>query len=832
MNKTLLALLVVLLASSLVFIRADEPAAATESSTPTPVSAEPQIPQEKQETFQFQAEVSRLMDIIINSLYSNREIFLRELISNASDALDKIRFLALTDKGLLGEGDQANLDIHINFDKDAKTLTITDKGVGMTKTDLIKHLGVVANSGTTQFLEAVSKGQDSLSLIGQFGVGFYSVYLVADRVTVISKHNDDKQHIWSSTANSVFTIAEDPRGNTLGRGTSVILYLKDDAREFLDESNLERITTKYSQFIQHPIYIKTKRSVTKEVPVEDEASTEAKPESESGDDDLKVSDDEDYQDEASKPKTKTVTEEVDDWKQVNENKAIWTRKPNQVTEEEYQSFYKTITKDTGDALTHSHFSAEGEISFKSILYIPKTAAFDLYDKYYSRSTSLKLYVRRVLISDEFEDLMPRYLNFIKGVVDSDDLPLNVSRETLSKSKVLKVMGKKLTRKALELLKKLADEGKSKKDKKDDDDDDAADDEEEKKKEEEEQQEKKEESSEESSTDEKKESKYDEFFKQFGKSIKLGVMEDASNKSKLTKLLRFVSSKSDGKLMSLQQYIDNMKPEQKYIYYITGESAAVVSASPFIEKLKKKDIEVLYMVDALDEYLMNNLSEYENKKFMCVTKEGFKLDESDDEKAKEKAVQQKYEGFAKWLKEVLGDKVEKVVVSSRITNSPCVLVTGQWGWSANMERIMKAQTFANNNNQQFMVSKKTMEINPRHPLIKELKSRSENNAEDDGLKDAATLLYDAALLNSGFSMDSAKDFASRIHRVLANNLNLDSALEVNEDEEIPTDGVESDNGNNNGDATANAADGDADTDGEINLDAEEPQVQVGSSKDDL
>jgi len=719
----------------------------------------------KEEKYQFQAEVNRLMDIIINSLYSNREIFLRELISNASDALDKIRFLALTNKELLGEGEQANLDIHINFNKDAKTLTLIDRGIGMTKEHLIKHLGVVASSGTTQFVEAVSKGADSLSLIGQFGVGFYSVYLVADRVTVVSKHPEDKQYVWSSTANSTFSVYEDPRGNTLGRGTSVTLHLKDDAVEYLSQDSLERVTTKYSQFIQYPIYLNVTKTVTEEVPAETEADTTEDKE----DEDVSVKDEK----EEEKPKTKSVSKEVWEWKQVNENKAIWTRKPSSVTAEEYQAFYRTITKDTNDALAWSHFSAEGEISFKSILFIPKTAPFDLYDKFYSKSNALKLYVRRVLISDEFEDLMPRYLNFIKGVVDSDDLPLNVSRETLSKSKVLRVMAKKLVRKALEMLKKLADESAGKK-VKDEDDEEQEEAPEEKEKEKE---------AAETSSEEPKEDKYSQFFQQYGKSIKLGYIEDNANRSKLAKLLRFVTSKSDGKFISLQTYLNNAKESQKYIYYITGESIDQVVNSPFLEQLKKRDIEVLYMVDPLDEYLMNHMTEYESKKFMSVSKEGFKLDESEDEKTREKILKEKFSDLAAWMKTVYGDKVEKVVVSNRIRSSPCVLVTGQYGWSANMERIMKKQAFANKDQQQYMVSKKTLEINPRHPLIKELKARSEQNPDDSELKDMANLLYDSALLNSGFDMASPTDFASRVYRVMAKNMNIDPKLEFDEDEKI-------------------------------------------------
>jgi len=791
MRAAALLILALFCSVAVLSVRAEDEAPATDAhgspetatSTTTETTAEPASETEdgfskdelanmesKKEQFQFQAEVNRLMDIIINSLYSNREVFLRELISNASDALDKIRFLSLTNKALLGEGEQANLDIRIQFDKKAKTITITDRGIGMTKQDLIKQLGVVASSGTTQFLEAAAKGAEPLKLIGQFGVGFYSVYLVADRVTVISKHNDDKQHVWQSSANSVFTVTEDPRGNTLGRGTQIILHLKDDAQEFLDQHTLQRIVSKYSEFIQFPIYLYQSRTVTEEVPDEDAAKEEKKEEEKKeeeekkSDDDVEVKDEE-KKEEEKKPKTKTVSKEVWEWKQVNENKALWTRPPSQVSKDEYEAFYKSLTKDESGPITHLHFNAEGEISFKALLYVPKVAPYDHYDKYYGKSNALKLYVRRVLISDEFEDFMPRYLNFVKGVVDSEDLPLNVSRETLSKSKVLKVMGKKLTRKALEMLKRLAEDSDPSL-KKDDDDDD---DEEDKPKDKEDKDDKK--------------GKYDEFFKQFGKSIKLGIIEDVPNRSKLAKLVRYTSSKSDGKLISLQQYVKNMKANQKSIYYITGETEESLKNSPFLERLTRRGYEVLLMTDPLDEYVMSHMSEFDGHKFQSATKEGLKFDdESEDQKAKEKALEEEFKPLTEYLKKVYGDKVEKVVVSNRISKSPCVLVTSQYGWSANMERIMRAQTFSDTSRQNYMMSRKTMEINPRHPIIRTLKDKSASAPEDDQVKDLANLMYDSALLASGFTLNDLNDFSSRINRVLSQGLGVDPNAPVEEEPE--------------------------------------------------
>jgi len=690
-------------------------------------------------SFQFQAEVNRLMDIIIRSLYKDRDIFIRELVSNA-DALDKVRYQSLTLGKII---DESELYIRVKFDKEAKTITVSDTGIGMTKDDLIKNLGIVAKSGTTEFLEAAMKGgkdgKPSINLIGQFGVGFYSVYLVADRVTVVSKHDDDKQHIWQSAADGTFTVVEDPRGNTLPRGTQVILHIKEDAVEFLDEATLERLITRYSQFIGYPISLWTKKTVTEEV--SEETPTESVTE-----DEIEVSE----EDADSKPKTKTVSKEVQDWKVLNDAKPIWTRNPKDISEDEYREFYKSFAKDYNGYLTKIHFNAEGELSFRSILFVPMQAEFNLYDKFYEKSTALKLYVRKVLISDEFEDFLPRYLNFVKGIVDSDDLPLNVSRETLAQSKVLKVMAKKITRKVLEMLKSLADKGKQKKDE--------------------------EESSEDIEITTEKGADYAKFWQQYGKSIKLGVIDDRANKNKLLPLLRYVTSKSNGTAVGLDEYVERMKENQKHIYYITGESLDQVQNAPFIERLKKKDIEVVYMVDPLDEYVVQAVTEYEGNQLMSVTKGNLKLD--DDESDLE-TLKEEYKDLASWLQKIYGKKIQKVTVGFRTLSSPAILVTGEYGWSANMERIMKAQTFADQEKYAYMMSKKTMEINPYHPIIKELKNKAAASPDDKALHDLADLLYDSALVSSGFQLSDGKDFADRINRVVALGLDVDPEAPVTE-----------------------------------------------------
>merc|ERR1711937_226448 len=568
------------------------------------------------EKFEFQAEVTRLMDIIINSLYSHKEIFLREIISNASDALDKIRFLSISDPSQLGEGDTAKLDITIQGDKNADTVSITDRGVGMTKQDLINNLGTIAKSGTSSFLEKLKDGGD-VNLIGQFGVGFYSVYLVADKVTVTTKHNDDVQLVWESTADSSFTIKEDPNAATdpLGRGTRVTLHLKDDCKEFTEPDKLKELVKKYSEFINFPIMLKTIKEVEEEVPVE-EGDEEEKKDGEEKKDDEEEKDDLDIKDgdDADKKKTKKVKKEVVETNQVNSEKAIWTKSSKEVEDSEYDSFYNTISKETDGPLSKMHFSAEGEIEFKSILFVPKKAPYDMMEQGKTKQTAIKLYVRRVFITDEFEDMMPRWLSFIKGVVDSEDLPLNVSREMLQTSKVLRVIKKKLVTKALEMIRKMA-EKKKKKDKEDKDDKEG---------------EKKTPSPAEEAEDNEE---YLKFWKEFAKAIKLGLYEDSSNRTKLAKLLRFQTSKSGDNFTSLEKYISRMKKGQKHIYYISGENKEQVEKSPFLERLRKKDLEVLYYVDPIDEYAMPQLTEFKGFQFMGANKENLKLDDDDQEEKK-------------------------------------------------------------------------------------------------------------------------------------------------------------------------------------------------------
>lgn len=712
---------------------------------------------EQVENYEFQAEVSRLMDIIINSLYKSRDIFLRELISNASDALDKLRFLALSNKQEMGENTE--LDIKIQFSKkqnedEFDTLTIRDNGVGMTKEDLMTNLGTVAKSGTANFVESMKNGGDA-SLIGQFGVGFYSVYLVADKVRVTSKNNNDAQYIWESDAQSSYTIMKDPKGNTLGRGTEITLFLKEDALEYQDQDKLKGLVAKYSEFINFPIYVNSSSTESYEVEDTEDVSEESEDET-TTDEDVTVDDEK----EEKPKKTKTETRTVWNWDRVNQVKAIWTRSKDDVADDEYKKFYKSIAKDTTDPNTWIHFKAEGEIEFKSILFVPTVAPADLYQDFNSKSANIKLYVRKVMITDDFTDFLPKWLNFLAGVVDSDDLPINVSRETLQEHKVLKVMRKKLVRKALEMLRKLAapvddDEESDEEEEADDDDDEPLD----------------------------KVKPYDTFWEAFGKNIKLGLIEDSSNRNKLTKLLRFKTSKSNDTWVSLDEYVTSMKENQKEIYYIAGESVEILEKSPFLRKLTAKGYPVIYMTDPLDEYTVQHVHEYESYKLKSITKEGLKLEDDKDTKKRDELYQEKFSGFITALGKVYGKFITKVMISQDLNEVPAVIVTSQYGYSANMERIMKAQTLVNSDASSSM-TQKIMEINPRHPVIVKLADIFENEKEDTAALDAAWLLYESAAVSSGFGIEDAQSFSQRVDRVLQSSLQLPSTLELEPEIEIP------------------------------------------------
>ncbi|KAF6264589.1 Hsp90 protein-domain-containing protein [Scenedesmus sp. NREL 46B-D3] len=617
--------------------------------------------------FEFQAEVNRLMDILIHSLYSHKDIFLRELISNASDALDKIRFLALTDKSVLGEGSTAAMDIRIWADKANRQLFIRDRGIGMSQVR-----GSNPAATMHRFWQDMQKGGD-MNLIGQFGVGFYSVYLVADWVEVVSKAPGGKQYIWSSGADGQFTVSEDEGENEdLGRGTLIKIHLKEGEEEYADEARLKQLVTKYSEFINFPIYLQT--TTEKDVPVEEEEEAAAEEEK---NDEGDVVDEEEEEEEEKKPKT--VKQNVTEWDHLNDNKAIWLRKASDISEEEYSKFYKAVSK------------AEGDVEFKALLFIPKRAPWDFYDSRAkpkgapgaASAAGLKLYVRRVFISDDVDELLPRYLSFLRGVVDSDSLPLNVNREMLQHHASLRTIKKKLVRKALDAVKKMADE-------------EAA-----------------------AAATAAAATAFGTFWKEFGRALKLGVLEDDNNRGRLAKLLRFHTSKSPKALTSLPGYVSRMRPGQKAIYWIAGMSQEEVARSPFAEKLVAEGYEVMYLTDVLDEYVMQQLTEFEDFKFANIAKED--VDTTPEAEG-----------------EVAGVKLSK-----RLSSTPCVVVASKWGQSANMERIMKASVVA--------------------------------DKDDAAAKDTAALLYETALLESGFESDDPKGFTQRMYELIKGQLGVTEEL---------------------------------------------------------
>jgi molecular chaperone HtpG len=684
-----------------------------------------------QETFAFQAEINQLLSLIINTFYSKKDVFLRELISNASDALDKIRYASLTDKDALK--DAPDLHIQIIPKKEEGVLIIRDTGVGMTKDDLIRCLGTIAHSGTKAFLEAMTAKQDVVSLIGQFGVGFYAAFLVADKVTVRSKHNsDDTGYIWESMAGGSFTIAPDPE--PLPRGTEIVLHLKEDQKEYVEENSLKTIVKTHSEYITFPIQLWVERE---EEVADDEGEGDGEDAKKKEEEEPEEGNVEDVSD-AKPKKTKRVKKQ--EWACLNAQKPVWTRAPEDVTKEEYSAFYKAFSQDWDDYLDLRHFKVDGQLQFTSLLFVPKRAPFDMFQGRENSRHNIKLHVRRVFITDDCKDLFPEYLGFVKGIVDSDDLPLNISREMLQQNKLIKVIRKNLVKKSLEMFKELAE-------------------------------------------DEDKE-KYKQFYQQFSKAIKLGVHEDSGNRDKLVELLRYTTTKctDNDQLVSLADYVTRMKEGQKDIYYLTGEDANVLKNSPCIEMLKKKGYEVLLMVDPIDEYVVQHVREYQGKKLVCCSREGLDLGEADEaEDQAMKELEEQFKSMCEAIKSCVAG-VSKVVLSKRIDATPCILVADQYGWSANMERIMRAQTLHDSSSMSYMRSQRILELNPKHPIVLELKRLHDTRDKNEGLfKKLVQLMYDTTVLGSGFSITNPSEYAAKIYNLMAKSLSLDEGQSEGEDE---------------------------------------------------
>jgi len=664
------------------------------------------------ESFEFQAEITQLMSLIINAVYTNNDIFMRELISNSSDAIDKIKYLGFNDESQLKSGSEFYIKIIPN--KEEKTLTFVDTGIGMTKDDLKNNLGTIAKSGTSDFLKSLTDKQN-INMIGKFGVGFYSAYLVANSVDVYSKNNDDVSYMWSSNASSSFTITPiDIMPYDLQRGTCIVLHMKDDALEYLDDNKIREIVKLYSQFTSYDILLRTLVENKKSENEEDKADIE------------------DVEDVDVENIEKNVVNEstITEYKFTKLNEIpIWAKNHSEVSESEYKEFYKVITGESWSSYTTlSHFHIEGNMDFTAIVFVPEKAPFDMFQKRETRN-NIKLYVRKVYITDDCNELCPEWLSFVRGVVDSVDLPLTISRENFQHVKIMKQISKSLVKKCIEMLTNLADD-----------------------------------------TD-----KYNSFYKEFSKNIKLGVYEDSTNRQKLLNLLRFDTS--HGKNQSLFDYCSRVKENNTNIYYISSDENTVLD-SPFTEKCLKNGHEVIYMTDVLDEYIMQQVRDFsvddKTFKFVNLTKEGFKSDGDNQ-------TEENVEELCKYMKTVLGNNVEKVVKSERLENRPAIIVTSEFGHTARMEQIMNSQAMKGNNEMfSYMKSRKTLEINPNNKIIKELHKRVSSGKHDKMCSDLVTLLYESAMLVSGFSLDRPSAFVDKINNIIETGLNLDEDSDENSD----------------------------------------------------
>ena len=639
------------------------------------------------ETLAFQTEVQQLLHLMIHSLYSNKEIFLRELISNASDAADKLRFEALQQAELLA-GD-ADLNVRVLVDKEAGTITVSDNGIGMSRDEVVANIGTIASSGTKQFVASLSGDQaKDAKLIGQFGVGFYSCFIVADRVTLETRRAGaavTEGVRWESDGSGTFTLAAMSRE---ARGTSVTLHLSEAQKEFLDEWRLRSVISKYSDHIPHPIQMLNTVTVDDEDGAED-ADNADKP-----------------ADEAQQKEKATVTE----WQTVNQASALWARPKSEITAEDYTAFYKTVSHDFDEPLMHLHNHVEGKQSYSALLYIPRRAPFDLWDR--DHMHGVKLYVRRVFIMDDAKELMPRYLRFVRGVIDSDDLPLNVSREILQKNKVIDTIRAASVKRVLGALETMA---------------------------------------------ENEPERYATFWQAFGQVLKEGPAEDFANKDAIAKLLRFHSTGSDdgAAAVSLADYIGRMPTDQEKIYYITADTLTAARNSPHLEVFRKKGIEVLLMHDRVDEWLMGYLTQFEGKSFQSCAKGEVDLNDATDKAAQEQLAAESKD-LVERIKTALGERVEAVRISHRLTDSPACLVVSEQEMAVHMQRLLKEA------GHELPGTKPVLEINAEHALVKRL----DNESDESAFGDLATVLFDQALLSEGGQLEDPAAFVRRVNQLLA------------------------------------------------------------------
>ena len=668
--------------------------------------------------FKFNADMTQLMNLIVNNFYSNKDIFLRELLSNSSDAINKVRHNKLN---LGKDSETIDYEIKINLNKEEGILSIEDSGIGMNKTDLLNNIGTIASSGTKKFINELQDKND-LSLIGQFGVGFYSAFLVADKVRILTKKdNENEKYEWESKGDSTFNLIENSNID-IDRGTRIELYLKDNCKNYLEESTIKKIVNEYSQYINYPIKLLVHKTRQIEVEESEEEDTKSKTKL---DDEVEIEELKEEKEEKNNLEKKTIEESYEEWEQLNDQKPIWIKNPDTLSDEDYKNFYKDFNKNSyglNEYYSNKHFSIEGHVSVKGILYIPKSNFNPFMMKENDGLNNIKLYVKRVFLSDNCKDLIPHYLNFVKGIVDCEDLPLTVSREMLQESKSVEIIRKVVIKQILTMFIDLQDNTE----------------------------------------------KYEEFYKEYSKNIKAGYHEDEKNRQKYLDLFRFYSSKSTDKLIKLDDYVSRMKEGQSGIYYIAGENVNILENSPYTEKLKSNDIEVLYFTETIDEYISQILTLYKRDskeiKFICINKDNLELDDKNDEK--ETADSNKYEKLCNKIQEVLKENLEKVIVSDRIVDSPCCLVSNL---SANMERIMRSQPLETVNN--FMLNrKKTLEININHPIITGLDKMILSEKDEDLTNELICMLYDTSCLNSGYSLRNANEYSKRIYKLLDNGIN--------------------------------------------------------------
>lgn len=695
------------------------------------------------EKYEFIAEIDQLMDLIIHAFYSKKEVFLRELVSNASDALNKLKYNVLS-KNL--DNNVGNLEIKITPDLEKKTLTISDNGIGMSKDDLVNLLGSLAKSGTKEFIKLMKENKHDDSMIGKFGVGFYSAYLVASKVDVYTKHwEGDKVFKWSSDAKHGYTVEE--VDYELERGTDIVLHMREEDEKFLQETKLRTIIKTHSNFVPQPIFLLSKKTrEVEKVKNEEEEDVEENLE----ENDNKEGEVEEQKEDEKTNEVEKETEEYFEYEQVNSKKCIWMRNPKEVSKEEYQEFYESISGSKDSYRDVLHFRVEGAKEYSFLLYIPQDQPADMFADNDRLKGNIKLYSRQVFITDNCNEIIPRWLRFFKGVIDSNDIQLNVSREMIQNSEYLKSMNKFITKKTIKLFTQIAEED---------------------------------------------EEKYLDFYNSFSKSIKFGIYEDDSNRKNLVSLLRCYTLNHTDKPVSLKTYKNEMKEKQKSIYYIAGDNLDEVSKYPLIDEFKDRNIDVLFLVDNIDEYVIQTINKFEELEFEAITKEGLDLDNLEEkDKKKEEEKEKQYEDFLNFVKETLGHKVVNVITSKLKTKYPCSVVSPKFGLTANMEKIVKSQAVMDDNPMmQFVLGKRVFELNMEHGLIQKLHKQYKNKENEKEIKNIINMLFETSTLTSGYTLDNPYDLAKRIYSVVEGGLDSglfsDDELKVDKNKSIEEENLE-------------------------------------------